>query len=185
MKPLYGALGALLAVSACASPAAPGGPVQASPPPVNPTYETQVATDRGSLPTTFGQHAAVTSPGMQDVVLDFVLTGPGKPKCNVGALDPKNGKYITVKISAKSAADPQNVLQGLIFGAGWEYVGKTGESLEATTPEAASCSFDAPLGMKPNRSYNFDLVLDVPQNTGGGVIVFDPNRNGGWEWPLS
>jgi len=28
----------------------------------------------------------------------------------VGALDPKNGKYITVKISAKSAADPQNVL---------------------------------------------------------------------------
>jgi hypothetical protein len=85
--------------------------------------------------------------------------------------------------AARSGHQPRH--QGLIFGAGWEYVGKTGESLEATTPEAASCSFNAPLGMKPNRSYNFDLVLDVPQDTSGGVIVFDPSRNGGWEWPLS
>jgi len=56
--------------------------------------------------------------------------------------------------------------------------------LEATTPEAAACSFDPALGMKPNSPYNFDLVLDVPQDIGGGVIVFDPARNAGWEWPL-
>jgi hypothetical protein len=94
-------------------------------------------------------------------------------------LDPKDGKYITVKISAKSAADPQSILQGLIFGAGWGFVSKTGSRWMRLLPKRRPAA-STPVGMKPNRSYNFDLVLDVPQETSGGVIVFDPGRSGGW-----
>jgi len=155
-----------------------------SPPSVNPTYGTGVPTERGSLPKVIGQHAAVTNPGTTDVVVDFVLSGVQGARCNSGADDPKNGKFVAVKVSAKTATDAQNLLPRVVFGAGWEFVSRDGESVVASTVQAASCDYDPPSELKPNRSYNFDVVLDVPQSTAGGVVVFDPVRNGGWEWPI-
>jgi hypothetical protein len=40
--------------------------------------------------------------------------------------------------------------------------------------QAASCVYDAPNELKPNRSYNFDFVLDVSESA--AVVVFDPVR---------
>ncbi|MCW2721744.1 MAG: hypothetical protein JWR81_5566 [Pseudonocardia sp.] len=134
-------------------------------------------TERGSLPKVIGQHAAVTNPGTTDVVVDFVPSGVEGVRCNSGVDDPKNGKFVAVKVSAKTAADPQNLLPRVIFGTGWESVSRDGESLVASTVQAASCTYDAPNELKPNRSYHFDVVLDVPQSTAGVVVVFDPVRN--------
>jgi hypothetical protein len=82
-----------------------------------------------------------------------------------------------------SKDDPHVVLPAIIFGAGWEFVGADGLSTEASSTAAATCHYNTPQ-LKPNRSYSFDVVLDVPKGQ-TGVLVFDPVRNGGWEWAVT
>ena len=47
--------------------------------------------------------------------------------------------------------------------------------------QAASCVYDASNELKPNRSYNFDVVLDVSESA--AVVVFDPVRTAAGNGP--
>ncbi|WP_344421672.1 hypothetical protein [Pseudonocardia ailaonensis] len=118
-------------------------------------------------------------------VLDFTVQQITEPRCDSssGREAPKNGRLVSLKVDAVSKDDPNNVLPAILFGAGWEFVGADGRSVEASTTAAAICHYDAPQ-IKPNRTYSFDVVLDVPKGQ-TGVLVFDPARNGGWEWALT
>jgi hypothetical protein len=69
-------------------------------------------------------------------------------------------------------------------------VSSDGRSSKPGTAAAAMCRSDRsgrPTQLGPNRTYDFDVVLDVPTAAGSLVLNASWSNNGadGWEWAYS
>lgn len=179
-----------LTVVGCAN-----GPVETgarvSAPPVAETESVEPApqgrSPRGALPKDLGQPAAIVNNDGSTLAEFIVHEISATADCNPYADEPANGRFRTLRITAATGNDPDQLLPMVLFGAGWEYVGPTGRSVEASTMEAGMCAYDVPQQLGPNRNYEFDVVVDVPQDASGGVLVFSSPvvADGGWEWEIA
>ncbi|MCW0215227.1 MAG: hypothetical protein OJJ54_17865 [Pseudonocardia sp.] len=179
---------AALALAGCsntAPPAPAAAPITVAPTTQAPAgFGASTPTERGALPKALGQHAGLTDDSTGAVIADFAVTAIAPASCNAGASKPQNGRFLALTIEATTKSDPNNVLANMqSFGSPWEFVAADGRSTQADNSAAAMCHYDAPV-LKPNRSYTSTVVVDVPAGT-AGVLVFDPARNGGWEWSIA
>lgn len=179
-----------LVVAGCAN----GTPETDAPVTAPPTTETEVAepatqgaSERGALPKELGQTAGIDNNDGSTLTEFVVHEIRATAECNPYADEPANGQFRTVRITAATGDDPDDLLPLVQFGGGWEYVSSTGRSVEASTSEAAMCAYDVPSQLGPNRNYEFDVIIDVPQDSAGGVLVFSSPvvGDGGWEWQLT
>lgn len=140
----------------------------------------QARTALGNISRRYGEPAIViTEEG--NVIAEFVVGEPTAPTCNKYAKDPSNGRFIQLPITLKTYDDPTEDLTMLSFRSTWEYVTVDGRSLEASTSAAASCIYEAPGTLRPNRIYEFAVVLDIP-HTPGAIALNTTFDSGGWEW---
>jgi hypothetical protein len=161
---------------------ATGSPVlqPPAPRPVDEPSEEPQRTKLGNIAKQYGEVASF-GPNLGAPVVEFVVDEPQAAQCNRFAQEPTNGKFVELPIRVTTRDDPENMLVLMTFAAGWEYVGSNGRSVEASTSAAASCGYDAPSQLGPNRTYEFRIVLDVPPEP--GVLVLDAvTAQGGWEW---
>lgn len=158
---------------------------ETSPVPVGPVapagqYDGRQVTERGSIAKEFGETAGLTS-SLGAVVMDFVVTNPRAATCDEPDVTPQHGRFVAVDVAITTHDDPEGLLRQVFIANGWEFVGADGSSVKASTFDAATCEY--PEGeLRPNRTYQHTVVLDVPKAP--GVAVFDPG-NGGWEWKLA
>lgn len=144
------------------------------------TTSDQTLTALGNIPKEFGERAGYAVID-NHTPLDFVVSEPRAAQCNPYAQKPTNGKFLELPIVATTYDDPNQYLRFMIFGAGWEFVGTDGRSIEASTSAAGSCAFDAPTTLGPNRVYEFRVIVDVPEQD-GALIFRAPATTAGWEW---
>ncbi len=169
--------------TAAPTPWAPGGPVALVPPPqaqAAPVLTEPVRTELGNVAKHYGEVASVV--GNDGVTIaEFTVGSPAPASCNRFAQEPVNGNFILLPVTLKTYDDPTDQLVLLHLAGPWEYVSADGRSLEASTIAAGSCAYDAPNQLGPNRTYEFTVVLDVPD--GPGALILDPAfDDGGWEW---
>jgi hypothetical protein len=138
-------------------------------------------TNLGNIAKRYGEAASVLGPAGEPVV-EFVAGEPGPAECNMFAGDPANGRFIALPMSVRTYDDPNDILVLTTFSSPWEFVGADGRSVEVSTPAAATCAYEAPAQLGPNRTYEFSVVLDVPAEPGVLVLRSLTDR-GGWEWP--
>jgi hypothetical protein len=156
-------------------PSAPPGPV--APPPAGQAEPAR--TQLGNITKAYGEVARLTgNDGNQ--IAEFTVGVPTAATCNPYAQPPVNGRFIRLPITLKTYDDPTNQLIVLNLSGPWEYVSPDGRSLEASTTAAASCAYEVPPQLGPNRTYEFAVVLDVPAEP--GALVLNTIYDGGWEW---
>ncbi len=150
-------------------PAVPAGPADPA------------RTELGNVAKRYGEAAQLV--GLDgSLIAEFTIGNPTAATCGSSyAQDPVNDRFIRLPISLKTYDDPTDQLILLPLGGPWEYVSADGRSLEASTSAASTCAYDVPPQLGPNRTYEFDVVLDVPAAPGALVldVIFD---DGGWEW---
>jgi hypothetical protein len=156
-------------------PSTPLGPIA-----VPPVQQAEPArTKLGNIAKAYGDVAwLVGNDGNR--VAEFTVGAPTSATCNPYAQDPVNGRFIRLPITLKTYDDPTEQLILLNVAAPWEYVSTDGRSLEASTTAAASCAYEAPSPLGPNRIYQLAVVLDVPAEP--GALVLNTIFDGGWEW---
>ncbi|MEU6701732.1 hypothetical protein [Pseudonocardia sp. NPDC046786] len=148
---------------------------------------TQDRSPRGALPKELGQPAGLVNNDGTTLAEFVVHEISATADCNPYSDEPVNGQFRTLRMTAATGNDPDGLLPIVSFGFGWEYVGPTGRSVEASTVEAAGCALDVPQQLGPNRNYEFDVIVDIPQDAAGGVLVFSSPAvaEGGWEWQVT
>lgn len=162
------------AASASPTPPWPGPSVPAGP--VDPAR-----TELGNVAKRYGEVAQLA--GVDgSLIAEFTIGTPTTATCGSFAQDPVNHRFIRLPVSLKTYDDPTDQLVLLHLGGPWEYVSADGRSLEISTSPASTCAYDVPPQLGPNRTYEFEVVLDVPAEPGALVfnVIFD---DGGWEWP--
>lgn len=172
------------ALTAALAPQAPSGPASlVLPPPqaaAGPEQTEPARTELGNIAKQYGEVASVVG-NDGATIAEFTVGGPTPLSCSRYAQDPTNGRFIRLPVTLKTYDDPTDQLVLLHLGGPWEYVSAEGRSLEASTTAAGSCAYDVPNQLGPNRTYEFAIVLDVPD--GPGALVLDPAfDDGGWEW---
>ncbi|WP_141566595.1 DUF4175 domain-containing protein [Pseudonocardia sp. N23] len=180
-------LGALFVAAPTSASTTPKSPSPAASSAERPTGSSttsdQKLTPLGNVPKKFGETASYGVVGDHSP-LDFIVSEPRAAKCNSFASQPANGKFVELPIVATTHDDPEKRLTFVPFGAGWEFVGSDGRSVKASTTAAASCSYDAPSTLGPNRVYEFRVVVDVPEQD-GALIYRAVATTAGWEWALT
>jgi hypothetical protein len=170
------------AASAVAAPLSlPVGPFVPAPP-LGPAQDEPVRrTALGNIAKQYGEAASVVG-NDGGTIAEFTIGSPAPASCNPYAQDPINSRFIQLPVTLKTFDDPADQLLLLHLASPWEYVRADGRSLEASTTAAGSCSYDSPMQLGPNRTYEFAVVLDVPD--GPGTLVLSPPAfgDGGWEW---
>lgn len=156
-------------------PSAPSGPV--APPPA--AQAEPARTKLGNIAKAYGEAAGLAgNDGNQ--IAEFTVGAPTAATCNPYAQDPVNGRFIRLPITLQTYDDPTDQLILLSLGGPWEYVSADGRSLQASTTTAASCAYEVPSQLGPNRTYEFAVVLDVPAEH--GALVLNTIFDSGWEW---
>jgi hypothetical protein len=170
--------------TAAPAPWTPDGPVALVPPPPHaqaaPVLTEPVRTELGNIAKQYGEVASVV--GNDGVTIaEFTVGSPAPASCSRYAQDPVNGRFIRLPVTLKTYDDPTDQLVLLHLAGPWEYVSADGRSLEASTSAAVSCAYEAPNQVGPNRTYEFAVILDVPDRPGSLILnpAFD---DGGWEW---
>jgi hypothetical protein len=68
---------------------------------------------------------------------------------------------------------------------GWELVTPDSRSYEARTGPTYTCGDPTQLmAMRPARTYEGTIFLDVPRDLSGSVLVLNAFGDGGWEFAL-
>jgi hypothetical protein len=163
------------ATAAARVPSTPSGPV--APPPAGQAEPAR--TTLGNIAKAYGDIAGLAgNDGNQ--IAEFTVGAPSAATCNPYAQRPVNGRFIRLPITLKTYDDPTDQLILLNLSGPWEYVSADARSLEASTTAAASCAYEVPSQLGPNRTYEFTVVLDVPAEP--GALVLNTIYDGGWEW---
>jgi hypothetical protein len=150
-------------------------------PPLPPAQPEPVRTELGNIAKQYGEAASVVGNDGAPIA-EFTIGSPAPASCNPYAQDPINSRFIRLPVALKTFDDPTDQLLLLHLAAPWEYVRADGRSLEASTTAAGTCSYDAPMQLGPNRTYEFSVVLDVPDGPGTLVLTPPAFDDGGWEW---
>lgn len=163
------------------APAAPPAAPAAQQPAERP--DGQERTELGNLAKEFGEKASI-GPSKDAPVVEFTVGEPSVAACEGPFTEPpENGRFLELPVTVQTFDDPENVLTFVQFGVGWEHVSPDGQSIDASTFATSSCGYEAPSQLRPNRSYEFPVIVDVPE--GPGVLVLQsPGGQGGWEWQL-
>lgn len=147
---------------------------------VQSTTTDRALTTLGNLRKEFGERSGYAVVDDR-AAADFVISEPRPAKCNPYAQNSRNGTFVELSIAVTTYDDPDQYLKALSFGSHWEFVGTDGRSVEASTSAAATCAYDSPPSLGPNRIYEFRIVVDLPERD--GVLIFaPPAATAGWEW---
>ncbi|WP_300007717.1 hypothetical protein [Pseudonocardia sp.] len=180
------AVTALALLTGCAGSipegAAPDGAVPAAP---APAAQPEGLSDLGNLPKQFGE-AAQIGPDGGEPLMEFTLGDPVEATCDQGFGDgPENGRFVELPVAVQTFDDAEGMLVLLNPTAhSFEFVDADGRSHGelGTMSAATSCGYDSPMELRPNRSYDYPVVLDLPE--GPGTLVLDLGAAAGWEWQL-
>ncbi|GAA4370609.1 hypothetical protein [Paeniglutamicibacter cryotolerans] len=115
------------------------------------------------------------------------------PRVGVGMLKPENGYFLVVDVKASMAASISQQVGGSsvdifmpVIAEAFSVLSPTGKiQREVASAAAFGCLTEkelAPPLISPGEKLRGKVVLDVPFDD--GRVVFDPEENGGWSWPL-
>lgn len=139
----------------------------------------------GNLPKAYGETAS-TGVDSANPILEFVIDQPREAVCDTSFGDtPENGRFVELPMTVQTFDDPEGMLFVMAPSAhSFEFVDPTGNStpMVGTSSAAGACGFDSPTEMRPNRTYEYPVVVDVPE--GPGSLVLNLGGAGGWEYPL-
>jgi hypothetical protein len=192
VKYVIGSLIAIFALVGCTASAEPTGtPTFASTdsvivPTTAPPSPNGVVNERGNVVKKVGEAGAIRDIAQDVVIVNFRVTKIADFKCkDTDYTKNENGKYIALDFNVETKTDPGKMLDGVGFKYRWESIRKDGLSVGADTLSANMCTTleNEIDGLKPNRKYNFRIVLDVHNDVDS--VVWNGVSDSGWEWKVA
>jgi hypothetical protein len=146
--------------------------------------------DRGNIEKALGETGGLTNTSDDQVAMEFAVQAIKIHKgcaANTYRTLPAGMKPISLDIVANTHDDPDNLLQFVTVGHGWEYIAPDGTSFNAN--ETMSCTYES-ADLKPNRKYTVTVWLLVPADAptdGTATLVWNPSPalGLGYEWKLT